>query len=1066
MRITKVFIEAFGIFCNYDLPKLGEGLTVIHGPNEAGKTTMLQFLRTILFGPPDGRSRRENRYPPLAGGKHGGLIRFISKDGEYILERDLTASKAPAQLILPGGQAGKQQDLERALGSVDDRLFRTVFAFSLQELEDLEALDRDALKNRLSSAAVVGSGIDAVDAAAQFRDRAAKLLSVRKGNSEVQERVDRIDELNTLISEAQAKASHYSELVLQIEQLRLATKRLGEEEEDTRAKHDRFLTLDELWPTWLEMSEAEQKLAGLRTVAPIPTNALERLGRTLDSVRSDGELQRSLESEQRADEAELAKLTVDEALVDVATEIGSLCDELALYRSRIVEIAQLSAQVEASELEIGVLLETIGMTEAELSRIDVSLPQREVIRSWQSRLQSADTIRESAEEEAQETAKELTASHEKARKLESDLQAIAAPPPLATIEEQERLLRKVDANYSDLRNEENALGHIDDSIADRERALRILEREQPPIFSGLSPILWLSGAAIAAGGIWAFIGKHDIAWTFALMALGIVLFVGAIIVQRLSSWAAGKKAAAQASVDGNKADLTRLKGEAEARTLRIEALRSGLQADCLALVIEGLSAELIKEKEGELQASRRKRSTVDQLTVELADAKRLVVEHEDAHNAARGAVERANTGHQTVLGEWRAWQSALNLPTTLTPAATIELCDKVGEYRAAVRAKDVLVKRRAQFEQETEQWAKLAISVAQRVGLDLSNADANRLPLEIQRLRDRCAHEQKQLERWRALSASIERRGKKLASANETLASSEAALQTLFDEAGVADEQQFRENVEIYEERQRHLDAISARTLAISRRSGSDENAETIARDLSTGALLEWQTGARQTKEQIDTIKTTRDKKIDELSQLEQQRQALEQSTEIASLEMERAALLEEIATAVREWQTCTVAELLITRTMEDFRRNRQPKVLSEASKAFATVTGNRYDRIVSDAEKDHDLAILTPDGKRKAVDELSRGTQEQLYLCLRLGLTTEIATESALPFIMDDVLVNFDEIRAENVAKALLELARDRQVLLFTCHRSTVALFQKLSADTPIVELRANSLALATSRS
>ena len=75
MRITSLKIERFGVWENLNLPKVSRGLNVFFGPNEAGKTTLMQFIRTCLYGGGDedraryiqmaldGRRRRERRAP-------------------------------------------------------------------------------------------------------------------------------------------------------------------------------------------------------------------------------------------------------------------------------------------------------------------------------------------------------------------------------------------------------------------------------------------------------------------------------------------------------------------------------------------------------------------------------------------------------------------------------------------------------------------------------------------------------------------------------------------------------------------------------------------------------------------------------------------------------------------------------------------------------------------------------------------------------------------------------------------------------------------------------------------
>jgi uncharacterized protein YhaN len=75
----------------------------------------------------------------------------------------------------------------------------------------------------------------------------------------------------------------------------------------------------------------------------------------------------------------------------------------------------------------------------------------------------------------------------------------------------------------------------------------------------------------------------------------------------------------------------------------------------------------------------------------------------------------------------------------------------------------------------------------------------------------------------------------------------------------------------------------------------------------------------------------------------------------------------------------------------------------------------------------------------------LSRGSREQLFLAIRLALVQEFARQgTALPMILDDVLVNFDQHRSEAAVDVLREFAeRGHQVLLFTSHLHLARLFE-----------------------
>jgi len=85
--------------------------------------------------------------------------------------------------------------------------------------------------------------------------------------------------------------------------------------------------------------------------------------------------------------------------------------------------------------------------------------------------------------------------------------------------------------------------------------------------------------------------------------------------------------------------------------------------------------------------------------------------------------------------------------------------------------------------------------------------------------------------------------------------------------------------------------------------------------------------------------------------------------------------------------------------------------------------------------------------GQDVGVDGMSDGTCDQLYLSLRLAsLEKHLQENEPLPFIIDDLLINFDDQRAEATLKLLSELASKTQVIFFTHHQHLVELATKTS--------------------
>jgi len=108
------------------------------------------------------------------------------------------------------------------------------------------------------------------------------------------------------------------------------------------------------------------------------------------------------------------------------------------------------------------------------------------------------------------------------------------------------------------------------------------------------------------------------------------------------------------------------------------------------------------------------------------------------------------------------------------------------------------------------------------------------------------------------------------------------------------------------------------------------------------------------------------------------------------------------------------------------------------AGEIFSTLTLGRYAtlRIDNDGSTPR-LLGLRDDGRTVVeVDAMSEGTTDQLFLALRLAAVEQsVAAGVRLPFLADDLFVNFDDERSEAGFRVLAELARSTQVLFFTHH-------------------------------
>ena len=154
MRIHDLRIDGFGRFANLELGPFDRPVTVFHGPNEAGKTTLLEFIRRVLFGFPDGRSRL-NSYPPLAGGRHGGRITIRSDGGEVVtVDRSQGGRGGVVTLTTESGEPLPSHNLPRLLGHHSRDVFQRIFAFAIDELHDDALLSNESVNSQIYSAGI------------------------------------------------------------------------------------------------------------------------------------------------------------------------------------------------------------------------------------------------------------------------------------------------------------------------------------------------------------------------------------------------------------------------------------------------------------------------------------------------------------------------------------------------------------------------------------------------------------------------------------------------------------------------------------------------------------------------------------------------------------------------------------------------------------------------------------------------------------------------------------------------------------------------------------------------
>ncbi len=165
-------------------------------------------------------------------------------------------------------------------------------------------------------------------------------------------------------------------------------------------------------------------------------------------------------------------------------------------------------------------------------------------------------------------------------------------------------------------------------------------------------------------------------------------------------------------------------------------------------------------------------------------------------------------------------------------------------------------------------------------------------------------------------------------------------------------------------------------------------------------------------------------------------------SAEAAEAAASAEQVLAGIGRMANQYVRLKLASTLLHEEIDRYRSEHQGPVLCIASTYFSKLTTGSFSEIRTDIN-DKGVVILMglrPNGGRLPVEAMSTGTRDQLYLALRLAIVhSRLKSSEAIPFIVDDILINFDDDRSRATLAALSDLAQKNQVILFTHHRQIV---------------------------
>lgn len=397
----------------------------------------------------------------------------------------------------------------------------------------------------------------------------------------------------------------------------------------------------------------------------------------------------------------------------------------------------------------------------------------------------------------------------------------------------------------------------------------------------------------------------------------------------------------------------------------------------------------------------------------------------------RQATEVRDIEHE----RWRDWAGAKGLARTLPPQKIEVTWGRIREIQNRIADRENLRRRIAEMQKVLDEAQEKVEGIAPHIddfqpGPDLI-ANLSLICKSWDQARER-------EEEGRQLTARIEEQEARITRLKEQSAVSLEAKAALLKEAGVDSDEELKERIDLFSRQTTLENQQQEARRRIQERVGGGGDYKLFVESLGRTKPNELEAELERIAQRLQSNRDASRQLRESMGKLEGEAERLGSEETLLEKQMQRESRRAGINRHAREWAKRALAEALLKKAKDRYEKNRQPGVIVAAAKRFERITEGRYQSIIKRFEED-DLVIQDRDLRETGVIEMSRGTREQLYLSLRLGLIEEYESRAEpLPIIMDDVFVNFDDDRKPRVLELLREFSTHRQIVLLTCHHDT----------------------------
>ena len=474
---------------------------------------------------------------------------------------------------------------------------------------------------------------------------------------------------------------------------------------------------------------------------------------------------------------------------------------------------------------------------------------------------------------------------------------------------------------------------------------------------------------------------------------------------------------------------------AQART----ALRGPLAVHSPEIAEDAPLTDLVELAEGLLEHNRQLVSTADE-------------RHRALEQAAK-EFERAKGGLEQAREKWEQWQAewpdcchAAGLPASTDPDQAHELARNITEGLAAKRRIDELQGRIDGIDRDRDRLQTRLRELSLETAPDLSGRESWQAAFV---LTERLAEQERRHAKHRDLTDRLAETDAAAAIAQQACDIAEGQIEELCRTAGcetVNELVAIENRYDIAAALELQIRDLEERIVDQGRDSIAALTERTTELDADKAALEIEELGQERERleRQRDELREQIGQAKSRLTDAEDDDRAVDAAQQV---QFSQARIIE----LARQYAIARLSSAMIRMAIDRYRDHNQYPMVLRANELFGRFTEGTYAELFVDAdEKGHGyLVARRNNGVIHTMEQMSKGTREQLFLSLRIAAIERYAQQSGpVPIVFDDVFVESDEDRSAQIFAALGELATQTQVIVLTHHRHLIAVAQNTLGD------------------